>query len=178
MIDYPNQVWCSDISYIPIQRGFMYLIVIIDWASRKILSWRISNTLDIAFCIEALEETLSLHNKPEIFNTDQGSQFTSFEWIKRLREYSIQISMNGKGRWRDNIVVERFWRTLKYECIYLNAFESSRELKFALDQWIHYYNHYRPHSALDRQTPHEVYKQTQFVLLTRKSEEKNKILAA
>ncbi len=128
-IDRPNQVWCSDISYIPLRRGFLYLVAIMDWASRKVLSWRLSNTLDADFCVAALEDALARYGKPEIFNTDQGSQFTSDAFTKVLKDAEIRISMDGKGRWRDNVMIERLWRSLKYECIYLHAYETGSEAK-------------------------------------------------
>jgi len=119
-----NQVWCADISYIPLRRGFLYLVAIMDWFSRKILSWRLSNTMDTDFCVDALEDALARYGKPEIFNTDQGSQFTSEAFTNVLKDANVRISMDGKGRWRDNIMIERLWRSLKYECIYLHAFET------------------------------------------------------
>jgi len=153
----PNQVWCSDITYIPMRRGFLYLVVIMDWFSRKILSWRLSNTLDADFCISALEEALARFPKPQIFNTDQGSQFTSVDFTEVLKKTGVAISMDGRGRWRDNIVVERLWRSLKYECIYLNAYESGSECRRGLGAGIELYNRRRPHTSLDDRTPHEAY---------------------
>ena len=151
-----NQVWCADITYIPMQRGFMYFVAIMDWYSRRVLSWRLSNTLDDDFCVEALKEALS-KAKPEIFNTDQGSQFTGSAWTGTLTDADVQISMDGKGRWMDNVMIERLWRTLKYDYIYLHAFTDGRELKLGLGQWFREYNTERPHSALDYNTPDEVY---------------------
>lgn len=156
-ISRPNQVWCADISYIPMRRGFLYLVAIMDWASRKILSWRLSNTMDTDFCVAALKDALASYEKPEIFNTDQGSQFTSEVFTETLREADIRISMDGKGRWMDNVMIERLWRSLKYECIYLHAFESGSEVRQGLKHWINYYNTQRPHSSLDDKTPDEAY---------------------
>jgi len=156
-IDRPNQVWCSDITYLPMRQGFLYLVAIMDWHSRKVLSWRLSNTLDVSFCVEALEEALGKYGTPDIFNTDQGSQFTSLEFTDTLKNADIKISMDGKGRWMDNVFIERLWRSLKYECIYLQAFETGTELSNALGIWINYYNAERPHSSLDDMTPDEVY---------------------
>jgi len=129
VIDRPNQVWCADITYIPTRRGFLYLVAIMDWYSRKVLAWRLSNSMDADFCIEALKEALAKHGTPEIFNTDQGSQFTTSDWIDVLRDAKIKISMDGKGRWIDNRTIERLWRSLKYECVYLHAFETGSEAK-------------------------------------------------
>lgn len=156
-IDRPNQVWCADISYIPVRRGFLYLVAIMDWASRKVLSWRLSNTMDSDFCVEALKEALARHGTPEIFNTDQGSQFTSDAFTHVLKEAGVRISMDGKGRWMDNIMIERLWRSLKYECIYLHAFETGSEVRQGLKRWIDLYNTRRPHSSLDDKTPDEAY---------------------
>ena len=156
-IDRPNQVWCADISYIPMRRGFLYLVAIMDWSSRKVLSWRLSNTMDTDFCVAALEEALASYGKPEIFNTDQGSQFTSDDFIEVLKDAGIRISMDGKGRWMDNVMIERLWRSLKYECIYLHAFESGSEVRQGLKHWIDFYNTRRPHSSLDDRTPDEAY---------------------
>lgn len=156
-IDKPNQVWCSDISYIPIKRGFLYLVAIMDWYSRKVLSWRLSNTLDAQFCVEALREAISRHGTPQIFNTDQGSQFTGFQFTDTLKDHGIRISMDGKGRWMDNVFIERLWRSLKYECVYLNSFENGKEAKSIIRNWMIHYNMTRPHSTFDGQTPHEVY---------------------
>jgi putative transposase len=153
----PNQVWCADISYIPMRRGFLYLVAIMDWASRKVLSWRLSNTMDADFCVAALEDALARYGKPEIFNTDQGSQFTSDEFTGALNGAEIRISMDGKGRWMDNVMIERLWRSLKYECIYLHAFETGSEVRQGTGRWIDFYNKRRPHSKLDGKTPDEVY---------------------
>jgi len=156
-INKPNQVWCTDITYIPMRRGFLYLVAIMDWASRKVLSWRLSNTLDADFCAEALEEAIERYGTPEIFNTDQGSQFTSYVFTTVLKDAGIRISMDGKGRWMDNVMIERLWRSLKYECIYLNAFETGSEVRQGIGRWIKRYNEQRPHSKLDDKTPDEAY---------------------
>ncbi len=156
-IERPNQVWCADISYIPMQRGFLYLVAIMDWASRKVLSWRLSNTMEVDFCVAALEEALERYGRPEIFNTDQGSQFTSDAFTGTLQDAGVQISMDGKGRWMDNVMIERLWRSLKYECIYLHAFETGPEVRQGLKSWIDFYNTRRPHSSLDDRTPDEAY---------------------
>jgi len=153
----PNQVWCSDITYIPMRRGFLYLVVIMDWFSRKILSWRLSNSMDADFCVSALEEALARFPKPQIFNTDQGSQFTGVDFTDVLKKAGVDISMDGRGRWRDNIVVERLWRSLKYECVYLNAYESGSECRGGIGARIDLYNRRRPHTSLDDRTPHEAY---------------------
>jgi putative transposase len=157
VIERPNQVWCSDITYIPMRRGFLYLVAVMDWATRKVLSWRVSNTMDADFCIEALEEALERFGKPEIFNTDQGSQFTSPRFTGVLRAAGARISMDGRGRWMDNVFIERLWRSLKYECIYTHAFETGSALRAGLREWIGYYNARRPHSALAGRTPDEAY---------------------
>ena len=154
----PNHVWCADISYIPMQRGFQYLVVIMDWATRTALSWRLSNTADSDFCIEALEEALAKYGSPEIFNTDQGSQFTSDDFTQVLKQAGIRISMDGKGRWVDNVFIERLWRSLKYECVYLHAFKDGHQARQLIGEWLRYYNEERPHSTLaDDRTPMEVY---------------------
>ena len=156
-IDQPNQVWATDITYIPMQRGFMYLIAIMDWATRKVLSWRLSNTLDTRFCVEALKEALFKYGAPEIFNTDQGCQFTSDAFTSVLKTWKVKISMDGKGRFKDNIFIERLWRTLKYERIYLKCYESGTELAKDLTTWFTWYNGSRQHSSLDKRTPDEAY---------------------
>ena len=153
----PNQVWCSDITYIPMRRGFLYLVAVMDWHTRAVLSWRLSNTLDSTFCVEALTEALSRYGKPEIFNTDQGSQFTSEEFTDVLSGAGVRISMDGKGRWMDNVFIERLWRSLKYECVYLREFESGIEARREIGGWMDYYNTDRPHSSLLDKTPMEVY---------------------
>lgn len=157
VINRPNQVWCADITYIPMQRGFLYLVAIMDWHSRKVLAWRLSNSMDTAFCVEALKEALAKHGTPEIFNTDQGSQFTSGDWIDVLTGAKIKISMDGKGRWIDNRMIERLWRSLKYECVYLHAFESGSQAKAGIGKWLAYYNAERPHSTHGILTPDEAY---------------------
>jgi len=153
----PNQVWCADITYIPMRRGFLYLVAVMDWASRKVLSWRVSNTMDTEFCVAALEEALARFGRPEIFNTDQGSQFTSPRFTAVLHAAGVKISMDGRGRWMDNVFIERLWRSLKYECVYLRAFETGSELRAGLSGWISYYNTRRPHSTLAGRTPDEAY---------------------
>jgi putative transposase len=152
-----NQVWSTDISYIPMKRGFVYLIAVIDWFSRRVLSWKLSITMDVSFCLEALDEALSKHGKPEIFNTDQGSQFTSIDFTGRLKKEGIAISMEGKGRWCDNVFVERFWRSIKYEEVYLHAYDSVSEARSRIGQYIQFFNSRRPHSSLQAQTPDQVY---------------------
>lgn len=158
-IDRPNQVWCADITYIPLRRGFLYLVAIMDWATRSVLSWRLSNCMDSSFCVEALEEALTRYGKPEIFNTDQGSQFTSFDFTELLKEHDVRISMDGKGRWMDNVFIERLWRSLKYECVYLYRPETGSEARMRIGEWVDRYNHERPHSSLGDSTPMEVYRQ-------------------
>ena len=152
-----NQVWCTDITYIPIKRGFLYLVAIMDWQSRKVLAWRLSNTMETQFCVEALEEALARYGVPDIFNTDQGSQFTALEFISVLKDHRINISMDGKGRWMDNVFIERLWRSLKYECVYLHALENGSQARTHIGAWLSHYNYTRPHSTFDGQTPDEVY---------------------
>ena len=152
----PNQVWAADITYIPMARGFLYLVTIIDWYSRYVISWRLSNTLDTDFCIAALEEALG-KGKPEIFNTDQGSQFTSEAFTGLLKEHGVRISMDGKGSYNDNLFIERLWRTVKYEEVYLKAYEDGREARVSLGEYFHFYNTTRPHQSLGYLTPGEVY---------------------
>jgi len=152
-----NDVWATDITYIPMARGFCYLVAIMDWASRKVLAWRLSNTLDASFCVEALEEALARYGTPEIFNTDQGSQFTSKGFIEKLTTHGIQISMDGKGRWMDNVFVERLWRSVKYEDVHLKAYSSIAEARQGLKEYFEFYNRRRRHQSLDRKTPDEVY---------------------
>ena len=139
------------------RRGFLYLVAIMDWASRKVLAWRLSNTMDAGFCVAALEDAIARHGRPDIFNTDQGSQFTSFAFTNTLRAAGIRISMDGRGRWMDNVFIERLWRSLKYECVFLNAFATGSEAQSGIGRWIGYYNTDRPHSALAGRTPDEVY---------------------
>jgi putative transposase len=153
----PNQVWAMDITYIPMARGFVYLAAVVDWFSRKVLSWRLSITLETSFCIEAVNEALARHGKPDIFNTDQGSQFTSIDFIKVLKDANIAISMDGKGAWRDNVFVERLWRTIKYEEVYLHAYRDVPEARAAIGKYLGFYNTKRPHSSLDGQTPDQAY---------------------
>ena len=153
----PNQVWAADITYLPMRRGFLYLVAIMDWHTRKVLAWRISNTLEADFCVEALNEAIAKFGPPEIMNTDQGSQFTSFAWIDRLRRSDVRISMDGKGRFLDNIFVERLWRSMKYECLYLHAWETGSEARAGVGRWIEFYNRKRPHSALGGKPPAVVY---------------------
>jgi putative transposase len=156
-IDRPNQVWAMDITYIPMRRGFVYLAAVLDWATRRVLSWRVSNTLTTDFCLDAVNEAIARHGCPEIFNTDQGSQFTSQEFTGLLKTHSIQISMDGKGCWRDNVFVERLWKSVKYEEVYLRAYDSVSEAKASLARYFGFYNTRRPHQALDGQTPDEIY---------------------
>ena len=159
-IDRPNQVWATDITYLPMARGFVYLVAVIDWYSRRVLSWRLSNTLDSQFCVDALEDAIATYGTPEIFNTDQGSQFTSEEFTGVLKREEIQISMDGKGRWLDNVFVERLWRSVKYEEVYLKAYDNVGHAKQSLDTYFKFYNERRRHQSLDRQTPDSVYYQT------------------
>ena len=157
LIDHPNQVWCADITYLPMRRGFLYLVAIMDWHSRKVLTWRLSNSMEADFCVEALKEALAKHGKPELFNTDQGSQFTSGAWIDVLTDAKIKISMDGKGAWPDNRMIERLWRSLKYECVYLHAFETGSEMRAGISKWLSYYNAERPHSTHGILTPDEAH---------------------
>lgn len=152
----PNQVFASDITYIPMARGFCYLVAVIDWSSRYILSWRLSNTIDDDFCVEALKESLLLAT-PEICNTDQGSQFTSEDFVNTVKASGAKVSMDGRGRWMDNVFVERFWRSLKYEEVYLHAYTTIKEARDSIGKWIDFYNSRRPHQALGYRTPAEVY---------------------
>jgi len=156
-IDRANQVWASDITYIRMERGFVYLAAVMDWFARRILAWRLSITLEVDFCIETVDEALRLHGRPEIFNTDQGSQFTSDPFTEVLIDNGIAISMDGKGAWRDNVFLERFWRTLKYEEVYLKAYESVAEARSSIGCFMEFYNGSRPHSSLDRRTPDQAY---------------------
>ena len=153
----PDQVWAMDITYIPMARGFVYLAAVVDWFSRRVLAWRLSITMEAAFCVEALEEALSRYGTPEIFNTDQGSQFTSAEFTGALLAKGIAISMDGKGAWRDNVFVERLWRTIKYEEVYLRAYDTVSDARSSLGRYIAFYNSRRPHSSLDRQPPDRAY---------------------
>ncbi|WP_407673383.1 IS3 family transposase [Paracoccus caeni] len=156
-VDRPGQVWCADITYLPMRRGFLYLVAIMDWFTRKVLAWRISNTLEADFCVEALNEAIHRFGAPGIMNTDQGSQFTSFAWTDRLKRVGTRISMDGKGRCIDNVFIERLWRSLKYECVYLHAWETGSQAKAAIGSWITFYNHRRPHTAHGGLPPAVVY---------------------
>lgn len=156
-IDRPNQVWAADITYIPMCRGFVYLVAVMDWATRKVLSWRVSNTLTTDFCLDALREAILRYGCPEIFNTDQGSQFTSTDFTELLKQHEIQISMDGRGCWRDNVFVERLWKSVKYEEVYLRAYETVAEAKARLGTYFAFYNTRRPHQSLDGKTPDAIY---------------------
>jgi len=156
-VERPNQAWAMDITYIPMARGFVYLAAVVDWFSRRVLSWRVSITMEVEFCLEALEEALATHGRPEIFNTDQGSQFTSAEFSGVLRDNAIAISMDGKGSWRDNVFVERLWRSVKYEEVYLRAYDSVGEARASIGRYLNFYNRKRPHSSLDARTPDRAY---------------------
>ena len=153
----PNQVWCSDITYIPVQHGFLYLVAVMDWATRHVLAWRLSNTMDAGFCVEALHEALARYGRPEIFNTDQGSQFTSSEFTGVLKDAGVAISMDGRGRCMDNIFIERLWRSLKYEAVYLHELSDGFVAERVIGDWLDFYNSERPHSSHGGQTPAEVY---------------------
>ena len=152
-----NQVWSTDISYSTMKRGFVYLVAVIDWFSRRVLSWKLSITMDVSFCLDALDEALSRYGKPEIFNTGQGSQFTSEAFTGHLKKEGIAISMDGKGRWCDNVFMERFWRSIQYEEVYLHAYESVSEARSRIGRYIQFFNNRRPHSSLQAQTPDQVY---------------------
>ena len=156
-IDRPNQVWAMDITYIPMARGFVYLAAVVDWSTRRVLAWRISITMDVHFCLEAVEEAIQRYGTPEIMNTDQGSQFTSRAFVGLMKEHEIRISMDGKNSWRDNVFVERLWRSVKYEDIYLKAYESVSAVRTGLSKYFNFYNSRRPHSSLDGRTPDQVY---------------------
>jgi putative transposase len=157
VVDRVNQVWAADITYTPMPRGYLYLVAVIDWYSRKVLSWRLSHTLEADFCVEALREALATYGKPEIFNTDQGVQFTSSNFVDTLKDADIRISMDGKGRWLDNVFVERLWRSLKYEEVYLHAYATVSTARAGIARYLQYFNQRRSHSSLDDQTPDEVY---------------------
>ena len=157
VIDRPNQVWAADITYIPMRRGFVYLIAVLDWFSRKVLSWRVSNTLTADFCVDAVREVIHRYGKPEIFNTDQGSQFTSTDFTTLLQDHGIKISMDGKGCWRDNVFVERLWRSVKYEEVYLYAYDSVTQAKTGLAKYFTLYNTRRPHSTFNGIPPDQTY---------------------
>jgi len=156
-IDRPNQVWAMDLTYIPMARGFVYLVAVLDWYSRKVLSWKVSITMDVDFCLEAVEEAIARFGPPEIMNTDQGSQFTSLAFTGLLKENGIRISMDGKGAWRDNVFIERLWRSVKYEEVYLHAYDTVSDSRNGIGRYFNLYNQRRPHSALGRKTPDTVY---------------------
>lgn len=156
-IDRPNQVWAMDITYVPMARGFVYLVAVVDWFSRRVLSWRVSITMEAGFCIETLEEALARHGKPDIMNTDQGSQFTGHDFTGVLLKAGVAISMDGKGAWRDNVFVERLWRSIKYEEVYLRAYTSVAEARASISKYLAFYNGRRPHLNLDRKTPDQAY---------------------
>jgi len=156
-VERPNQVWAMDITYIPMARGFVYLAALVDWFSRRVLSWRVSITMEVEFCLEAVEEALAKHGRPEIFNTDQGSQFTGADFTGLLLDNAIAISMDGKGAWRDNVFVERLWRSVKYEEVYLRAYNSVGEARASIGRYLDFYNRKRPHSSLDARTPDHAY---------------------
>ena len=156
-VDRPNQVWAMDITYIPMARGFVYLAAVVDWSTRRVLSWRVSTGMEVDFCLEAVEEALAKYGRPEIVNTDQGSQFTSAAFTGLLLENKIAISMDGKGAWRDNVFVERVWRSVKYEEVYLRAYDSVAEARASIGRYLEFYNHKRPHSSLDARTPDHAY---------------------
>ena len=157
IVDRPNQVWCADITYIPMARGFVYLVAVMDWFSRRVLAWRLSITMETDFCVAALREAMERHGRPEIFNTDQGVQFTSAAFLDELSSQGVRISMDGKGRFLDNIFIERLWRSLKYEEVYLKAYGSVAEARQGIGGWLEYYNEKRPHQALDYRTPRMVH---------------------
>jgi putative transposase len=156
-VDRPDQVWAMDISYIPMKRGFVYLAAVIDWHTRRVLAWRVSITMEVDFCLEVVEEAIARHGKPQIFNTDQGSQFTSAAFTGLLADNGVRISMDGKGAWRDNVFVERLWRSVKYEEVYLKAYESVAEARASIGRYLDFYNRKRPHSSLGARTPDQAY---------------------
>ena len=159
VIERPQQVWCADITYLPLQRGFVYLVAVMDWFSRAVLSWELSNTLDTEFCLLAVEQALEQFGAPEIFNTDQGSQFTSQAFTGCLQEAGVRVSMDGRGRWLDNVFIERLWRSLKYEAVYLQELVDGFAARATVSEWLAFYNHSRPHSALGGRTPWEALQQ-------------------
>ena len=161
LITRPNHVWCSDITYIPVRRGFLYLVAIMDWATRKVLAWRLSNTLDASFCVDALNEAIAKHGKPEIMNTDQGSQFTGSAWITTLTEADVKISMDGRGRYLDNIFIERLWRSLKQEAVCLHELQDGFQAKRVIKDWIGFYNSERPQTALNKRSPDDAFFDTE-----------------
>jgi putative transposase len=156
-VERPNQVWAMDITYIPMARGFVYLAAVLDWFSRRVLAWRVSITLEVEFCLDAVEEALARHGRPDMFNTDQGSQFTSTEFTSLLLKHAVAISMDGRGAWRDNVFVERLWRSVKYEEVYLRAYDSVGEARASIGRYLNFYNRKRPHSSLDARTPDQAY---------------------
>ena len=156
-VERPNQVWAMDITYIPMARGFVYLAAVVDWFSRRVLAWRVSITMEVEFCLEAVDEALAKHDRPEIFNTDQGSQFTSVDFTGLLLDNAIAISMDGRGAWRDNVFVERLWRSVKHEEVYLRAYDSVGEARASIGRYLDFYNCKRPHSSLDARTPDRAY---------------------
>jgi len=156
-VDRPDQAWAMDFTYVPMARGFVYLAAVVDWYSRRVLAWRLSITMEAAFCVEALEEALARHGKPDVFNTDQGSQFTGQDFTGVLLKAGVAISMDGKGAWRDNVFVERLWRSIKYEEIYLRAYDTVGEARASISRYLAFYNGRRPHSSLDRRTPDQAY---------------------
>jgi putative transposase len=156
-VDRPNQVWAMDITYIPMARGFVYLTAVVDWFSRRVLAWRVSITMEVEFCLAAVEEAVAKYGRPEIFNTDQGSQFTSVDFTSLLLDNAIAISMDGRGAWRDNVFVERLWRSVKYEEVYLRAYDSVGEARTSIGRYLDFYNRKRPHSSLDALTPDRAY---------------------
>jgi putative transposase len=163
----PNQVWAMDITYVPMAKGFVYLAVVLDWFSRRVLAWRVSITMEASFCIETLEDALAKHGKPDIFNTDQGSQFTCEAFTDVLHKHEIKISMDGKGAWRDNVFIERLWRTVKYEEVYLRAYDSVSDARASIGRYLDLYNRRRPHSSLDDMTPDQAYFGSQRMLPVR-----------
>jgi putative transposase len=165
-IERPNQVWCADITYIPIGRGFLYLVAVMDWASRAVLAWRLSNTMDAGFCVAALEDALARHGRPEIFNTDQGSQFAGQAFTGALQAAGIRISMDGRGRWMDNVFIERLWRSLKHEDVYLKGYADGREAKAGIGEWIAFYNEVRPHTAHGGRAPMAVWREAATAIST------------
>jgi len=169
VINQPNQLWCADITYIPMRRGFLYLVAIMDWATRKVLTHRVSNTLHADFCVAALEEAMGKYGKPEIMNTDQGSQFTGKEWIGALKAEGVQISMDGRGRYLDNIFIERLWRSLKQEAVYLHELKDGFTARRVIRDWIRFYNHDRPHRAHDGKTPAWAYRQGVAIEITKQA---------
>ena len=160
VIDHPNQVWCADITYIPMAKGWVYLVAVMDWFSRRVLAWRLSITMETAFCVEALQEAMDLYGKPEIFNTDQGVQFTASAFIETLAAQGVQISMDGKGRFLDNIFIERLWRSLKYEEVFTHAYASVLEARRSIGKWLNFYNDVRKHQALGYHTPRQIFEAT------------------